>query len=99
MARIHVHNFNIPDKILKSAALRREVDDVAEKIADAVRSQGVRVEGVPGDIELPVTVSEYATDRARATVWISHPSGAAVQAKNGVLTKAASAEGHTIKGD
>lgn len=93
-----VHDFDIPDHILKSSAMTRAVTEAAEKIADNVKDQGVMVEGEPGDIDLPVTVSVYDTDRARATVWLSHPSGAAVQAKNGTLTRAASAAGAKVQG-
>ncbi len=99
MTRSVVHDFDIPDHVLKSSAMRRAVEEKANEIADNVKSQGVMVEGEPGDIDIPVTVSVYDTDRARATVWLSHPSGAAVQAKNGVLTRAASQAGLKVKGD
>ena len=72
---------------------RRAVNDLAERIAEAARANVPDVEGIPGDIPLPVRVSEYETDRARATVWLAHPSGLAVQAKHGTLTKAASQAG------
>ena len=99
MARTQIHDFKLPTNILKSAAMRRLVDDKAEEIADHMRSQGIAVEGEPGDVELPIQVSSYTTDRARATVWVAHPSGIAVQAKHGIVGKAASAAGLTIKGD
>ena len=95
-----INDFGIPSSVLKGHDLRREVDDLANKIAEHAKSQGIMVEGEPGDIDLPVTVSSYTgRDRVRATVWLAHPAGAAAQAKNGVLSKAASAAGVEVKGD
>ncbi len=85
--------------LLESPEMHRLVEKVADEIAYNVRGQGVRVEGIPGDIELPVKVSVTTTDRARATVVLAHPSGIAVQAKHGALTKAAAAAGLEVKGD
>ena len=87
------------EEVAKSSEMRRAIEDLAERVAANVRDQGVRVEGTPGDIALPVEVSVYETDRARASVTIKHPSGLAVQAKRGVLTRAASAAGLQVKGD
>lgn len=84
--------------VAESAGVRRLVESAANEVADNVRDQGIRVEGIPGNIELPVKVSVYETDRARASVTLAHPSGIAVQAKNGALTKAASAAGLSVKG-
>lgn len=83
--------------LLKSGEMTALVADAAEAVASQVRSQGIRVDGVPGDYELPVTVTEYTTDRAAASVALAHPSGIAVQAKHGALTKAASAEGLQVR--
>lgn len=79
--------------ISKSREMKRAVKALADEIADNVRSLGIRVQGVPGDIELPVKVFEDTTDRARCSVQIAHPSGKAVQAKHGALTKAAAQAG------
>lgn len=84
--------------IAKSGEIRALVDAAAEEVADNVRGQGIRVEGVPGDIELPVTVTSYTTDRAGASVALAHPSGIAVQAKHGALSKAVSAAGLEVRG-
>ena len=94
-----IRDFGIPSSVLKGAAMRRAVDAKADELAEAMRSLGVRVEGVPGDVELPVEVSSYTTDRARATVWLAHPSGVAIQAKHGLLSRAASAVGLEVKGE
>lgn len=87
--------------LLKSGAVKGLVDSAAEDIASNVRSQGIKVgafKGGSGDIDLPVTVSTTTTDRAHASVAIAHPAGAAVQAKHGALTKAASAAGVSVSG-
>lgn len=84
--------------VAKSAEMHREINKLAEKVADNVRAQGIRVDGIPGDIALPVKVTEGETDRARATVSLAHPSGKAVQAKHGALTKAAAQAGLEVRG-
>lgn len=85
------------ETILKSSAVKSEVEGLAEKVADNVRGQNIDVVGIPGDIDLPVRVSVYETDRARASVMLAHPSGLAVQAKHGLLTRAAAAAGLEVK--
>jgi hypothetical protein len=85
------------EQVAKSREVRAEVNKLAERVADAVRAQGIYVEGVPGDVPLPVEVVEQTTDRARAQVRIAHASGKAVQAKHGVLTKAAAQAGLDVK--
>ena len=83
-------------QVAKSREVREAVNQLAERLADAVRSQGIRVEG-GNEILLPVEVREQTTDRARAQVAITHPSGKAVQAKRGALTKAAASVGLRVK--
>lgn len=95
--RVHL-NRRAVEAVLKSAGARALVSRVAEEVADNVRAQQHRVEGVPGDIELPVKVDVYETDRARASVLLAHPSGIAVQAKHGALSKAAAQAGLEIEG-
>ena len=82
---------------MKSAAMKQRVTEVAEQVAANVRAQGIYVEGEPGDVALPVEVSSYETDRARSSVTIAHPSGKAVQAKRGALTRAAAQAGLEVK--
>lgn len=88
----------IPDSIIKGARLKAEIENVAERVAANVEAQGHLVEGIPGNIELPVRVDVYETDRARASVSLAHPSGIAVQAKHGALTRAAAQEGLEVSG-
>lgn len=85
------------DDLAKSGAVQREVTSLAERVAANVRAQNIRVEGLPGDVALPVEVASYITDRARSGVTIAHAAGLAVQAKHGVLTKAAAAVGLEVK--
>lgn len=71
--------------ILKSGPFAANVAEKAAEIAS----------GVVGQIggRFPVEVSTYTTDRAAAAVTIAHPAGAILQARDGVLTRAAAAAG------
>lgn len=69
------------EEVLKSAPVAAAVKSAAAKIADKVRA------AVPD--RMPVEVDTYETDRAAAAVTIVHPGGLGMQAKYGVLTKAA----------
>lgn len=82
--------------ILKSAEMAAAVKSIAEDIANNAR--GIMVEGVPGNVALPVEVKSSVTDRARASVTLAHPSGLAVQAKHGVLTGGAAGAGMEVSG-
>lgn len=82
-------------RVLKGAEMAALVGSAANEIAQNVRDQGIRVDD--DDVPLPVEVSSYTTDRAAASVAIAHPSGVAVQAKHGALSKAASAAGVSIR--
>ena len=86
------------EEVAKRTETREAVNALAEEVADNLRSQGHQVEGVPGDVPLPIKVYEGTTDRARASVQIAHPSGKAVQAKHGALTRAAAEAGLTVRG-
>lgn len=96
MAKIHP-NWRGLTEALATREAARATTELAEEIAENARSSAPDVEGIPGDIPLPVTVQTYETDRARATVWLAHPAGLAVQAKHGTLTKAASAAGVKVR--
>lgn len=92
--RIKLNSTAIAD-VLKRRETHKAVNDLAYEIAKNVRAQGVTVGAFKGkgEIPLPVTVFESTTDRARASVQITHPAGIAEQAKRGVLTKAAAQAG------
>ena len=86
--------------ILKSAEMERIVRLKAEQVARAVDAQAIKVgdrDGGPHEVDLPVKVSMTTTDRAHANVTIAHPSGQAVQAKHGALTKAAAQAGLDVR--
>lgn len=93
------------ESVATGSDMHNAIDALAEQIADNVRSQGHMVEGEPGDMALPVkvysdlTTTDMRTNRARAAVSLAHPSGQAVQAKHGALTKAAAQAGAEVKGD
>ena len=83
-------------EILKSPQMHAVIKAEAEKIAENVRSMGIKVGDADGgsrEIDLPVEVTMSTTDRARANVTLAHPAGQAVQAKHGALTKAAGQAG------
>lgn len=96
MARVTI-NWKGLEAAMRSTEAKKAVADLAEKVADNARDMAPDVNGIPGDEELPVRVDVYETDRARAEVWLAHPSGLAVQAKHGLLTKAASEAGVEVK--
>lgn len=88
MAEFKLDNAGVRD-ILTSDWMRREVDAVADSIADDVRGS------VKADV--PVEVDHYTTDRDAAAVVIADMSGQAYQARDGVLTRAASGAGLEVK--
>lgn len=88
-------------EVLRSAEMQHMVQGAVDKLADEVRQQGITVgalESGGDDIPLPVTATVTITDRAHGRVTLAHPAGIAVQAKHGALTRAASAEGLSVRG-
>lgn len=89
-------------EVAKSSEVAREITALAERVADNVRGQGIQVEGVPGNIALPVEVTSTTTtdmrlNRAKSYVTLAHAAGLAVQAKHGALTKAAAQAGLEVR--
>ncbi len=68
----------------------------AERIAATASAQGHRVtSGAP----LPVKViTEAGTDRPSATVAVTHPAGVGMEARHGLLKRAAEANGFEVTG-
>ncbi|MFI6238341.1 hypothetical protein ACIBEF_00515 [Micromonospora sp. NPDC050795] len=84
--RVRVNRRGMRD-LLRSEGMQEMLGRKALAVADVVEAAGIRVEGVPGRIALPVTVTVLAgSERARARVVLDHPSGLAVEAKHGILT-------------
>lgn len=78
--------------VLKSPGVRRTIAAKTQQVADAVRSQGIKVGDVDGgsyEADMPVETDMVVTDRAHGRVTVAHAAGQAVQAKHGALTKAA----------
>lgn len=67
----------------KSREVRAEINALAERVASNLRSL----------TSLPIQVFTGTTDRARASVQITHPGGKAEQARGGVISQAASSAG------
>lgn len=86
--------------VLKSREMTAVVEAAGEAVASNVKAQGIRVgdrDGRPREVDMPVDVQMQETDRAVAVVAINHPSGEAVQAKHGALTKAAAEAGLEVR--
>lgn len=84
--------------VLKGSQMQDAVRHVAEAIAANVDAQGLVAQSGVGNVgpEIKGTVRVSVSDRARATVTIAHPAGIAMQAKHGVLTRAANAAGFEV---
>ena len=78
-------------EMLKSAGLARDVEAAAQRVAANVGEVSTH------DGPVPATVSTYTTDRAAAAVSIAHPAGIGLEAKYGVLAKAAAAAGLEVR--
>lgn len=76
-------------RLLKSA----EVDAALRKLADPIQNNA---EGMV-DPDIPIEQVSYTTDRAARAVMIAHPSGVALQARDGVLTRAAAMAGVEVR--
>lgn len=76
--------------VAKSPEMQTVVRQTAQQVASNVAAQHLTAgEGEP----ITATVDTYTTDRAAASVTVDHPAGLAMQARHGVLTRAASAAG------
>ncbi|AYF29308.1 hypothetical protein CSH63_17920 [Micromonospora tulbaghiae] len=81
-------------ELLCSEGVQEMLAGKASAVAAEVEAAGIRVEGEPGRIALPVTVAvEVGAGRAFAQVILDHPAGLAVEAKHGLLTAAIDAAG------
>lgn len=86
--------------LLKSTAMHIAIQEATEAVAANVRDQDIKVgdkDGGPREHDLPVETRVTTTDRAHGVVALAHPSGEAVQAKHGALSKAAAAAGLQVK--
>ena len=93
LTRLNVKTTGIR-RLLSSPGVEADLGERALRVADEVEAAGIRVEGAPGRIDLPVTVT-VATGgkRARARVILDHPAGQAVEAKHGILAASIDAAG------
>jgi hypothetical protein len=85
--------------ILKGGEMHAVIAAKTEEVADHVRDAAGTVGAFKGsgEIDVPVTSKVVTTDRAHGIVTLAHPAGVAVQAKYGLLTRAASAAGLQVK--
>ncbi|MGZ4530732.1 MAG: hypothetical protein ACXVXP_00100 [Mycobacteriaceae bacterium] len=99
-ARVKLHKAAI-GAFLKGGQVHALVSTKTNEVADHVKALGIKVgdrDGGPAEYDLPVESGVDTTDRAHGIVRLRHPSGIAVQAKHGALTKAAAAAGLEVKG-
>lgn len=86
-------------EIIKSAGVRAAVEAAANAVAGNVSGQGLVAssKAYESGPEIVGVVEMSTTDRPNAHVTIKHPAGLAMQAKHGVLTKAASSAGLEVR--
>lgn len=87
-------------EVLRYPKLAAVLEDLAGQVADAVTAQGLPVES-PGEDHPELTLTGRAFSEIRETavgiVSIPHPAALPMQAKHGVLTKAAAAAGLEVR--
>lgn len=76
-------------EVLHSPEVRQMVNEAADKIAAHVQGE------IPEDV--PVEVRAYSTDREAATVAVPDRRAMGWQARDGILTRAASSIGAEVK--
>lgn len=86
-------------EVLKSAGVHAAVEHATESVAANVADQGLTAGGPAEESGTAIigAVEMTTTDRAHGSVTIKHPAGLAMQAKRGVLTKAAAAAGLEVR--
>ena len=73
-------------QVLVSSETQGMLHAKGEAVASVVRAAGIKVDGEPGDIALPVTVNTTGRGiRARTYVNLDHPSGLEVESKHRIL--------------
>lgn len=87
-------------EVMRSAKVTAEVRSLAGRVASAAESDGSVARNA-----VPVTVDEYTarggrlrSERPAFAVTLAHAAGNGIEAKYGVLTRAASSVGLTVKG-
>ncbi len=85
--RVTLNRRGVQEAAIGGAAVQRLVEKVAGEVADRARSRsgGIRLEGEPGEVGVPITVRPAHGQRARALVQIDHPAGQAVEAQHRLL--------------
>lgn len=94
MVKVVLNHSGIAE-ILQSTGMHRLVQEATETVAAAAEGSGVMVDN--DRVEVPVIWDVDTTDRAHGIVTLAHASGRAVQAKHGLLNRAAAAAGLEVK--
>ena len=82
-------DYDAMGKILRED-MTKPVHDAAESIAKEAR-KSTHLHGAS------IKTKDFTTDRAVTTVLMGHPNAIAIEAKHGLLTKAATSEGFEVK--
>lgn len=101
MGNVHIYPGAL-ERLEKSAGIKSAVRETCERLAANVEAQGITVggeDGSAGEYPLPVRIGPFGHDPVndRPGVVLAHPAGKAVQAKHGVLTRAASESGLRVQ--
>lgn len=92
-ARVDLNHLGMRE-LLRSEIIRADLHRRGEAVARQAKEANILVNGVPGDDPLPVTVASHiGRSRASARITLVHPSGVAVEAKHGLLTRSLDAAG------
>lgn len=86
-------------EVLRSPEMAAVVHAAAERVAAHITAQGITAHSGAGSTgaQLVGIVEDEVTDRARSVVKVEHPAALAMQAKLGMVTKAASAAGLEVR--
>jgi hypothetical protein len=83
-------------EVLRGPEVRALLEAKAEEVAATARARGLRVrDGQPLPVEV---IPEAPTDRAAVSVAIPHAAGVGMEARHGVLRRAAEAAGLDVSG-
>jgi hypothetical protein len=82
-------------QLLESKGVLDDLEARASRIQAAADARGVMVEGIPGNVALPVEVERDETpSRSRVRVVLAHPAGEAVELKHRLLVGSLEAADH-----
>lgn len=102
MARFKVHLDHAALERMLKEQFRHAVEEKADRVGEIVQQEllayaSSRAVNRGPELADSVEVTPWETDRARPAVRIAHPAGMGLEARDGVLTKAAAEVGLEVK--